>query len=51
MVQVFIKVKVIALKVSIKKDKNLIMENKLENKEKKYTKGSLRIIKEMVLEY
>jgi len=47
MAQVCIKAKVIALKVSTRKDKNLIMASKLENKVKKFMKVSLRITNAM----
>ena len=47
MAQVCIKAKVIALKVSTRKDKNRIMVSKLENKAKKFMKGSLRITNAM----
>jgi len=47
MAQGCIKTRVIALKVSTKRDKNQIMVSKLENKEEKYMKGSLRIINVM----
>jgi len=47
MAQGCIKTRVIALKVSTKRDKNQIMVSKFENKEKKYMKGNLRTINVM----